>query len=92
MALANSFEEALVSLVQRGDPEYSSDDRILAWLYPRLRLDIHRYYRGNGPCLRELLTPEALEALDKRCCLELGRRLEQAYPGVLDLLSRQAER
>ena len=92
MDLADSFEEALHPLVQRIDPDYSSDDRILAWLCPRLRPDIRKYYRGNGPCLRELATPEALEALDTRLCWELGRRLEQGYPGVLDLLSRRAER
>jgi len=92
MALADSFEEELVPLVRRIDPEYSSDDRILSWLCSRLRLDIHKYYRGNGPCLCELLTPDALEVLDKSLCLELSRRLEKAYPGVLDLLVRRADR
>lgn len=92
MDLADNFEEALRPLLQRMDADYSSDDRILAWLCPRLRPDIRKYYRSNGPCLRELATPEALGALDKRLCWELGRRLEHAYPGTLSLLSRRAQR
>jgi len=92
MALADSVEEALLPLVQRIDPDYASDDRILAWLYPPLRPHIRKYYHHNGPCLCELATPQTLEALDKRLCWELGRRLEQACPGILGLLSRKAER
>jgi hypothetical protein len=92
MELADSFEEALRPLLPRGDPKYSNDDRIVAWLCPRLRSDIRKYYRVNGPCLRELATPEVLETLDKRLFWELGRRLEQAYPGFLELLRRRSER
>ena len=92
MDLAESFEEAVRPLLHRIDPDYSSDDRVLAWICPRLRPDIRRYYRGNSPCLRELVTPEALDALDKRLCWKLGRRLEQAYPRFLGWLSRRAER
>ena len=92
MELAERFEEAIRPLLRRSDPKYSDDDRVLAWLCPRLLPDIRRYYGGNGPCLRELLSPAALGALDKRLCWTLGRRLEQAYPGFLTWLSHSAER
>lgn len=92
MELAERFEEAIRPLLRRSDPKYSDDDRVLAWLCPRILPDIRRYYGGNGPCLRELLSPAALEALDKRLCWTLGRRLEQAYPGFLGWLSHSGER
>lgn len=77
----------IISPLLRDIPEtWSFDDRVLAWLYPDVRVKIEVYYQKNGAGMVELFSESDLRKLDKHLLRRLAERAEEAQPGTIRTL------